>query len=190
MFLLRGSHVQSPVLTGRSVHNTRIERLWRDVHRIIGARFKEVFFTLEDSGDLEVNSDIDLWCLHLVFIPVINEALEQFRQLWDYHPSSSANNKSPLRIWIDGICLAPPETQPVPDVDEYYAIDFIELPIELADDDAVEERNYEGTWKARIDASVLDDFRIRYSHTYQSDTAAQDAYRELRREIYSLLNSV
>ena len=35
---------------------------------------------------------------------------------------------TPLCLWIDGTCLVPLEMQPVPDVDKYYAVKFIEVP--------------------------------------------------------------
>ena len=64
MFLLCGNQIHNPVLTGCSVHNTRIERLWRDIHRLVVWRFKDIFYDLENSNDLDVDSYIDIWCLH------------------------------------------------------------------------------------------------------------------------------
>ena len=39
MYVLNNGVVLKPVPTGRSVHNTRIERLWREVHRVVGQPF-------------------------------------------------------------------------------------------------------------------------------------------------------
>ena len=38
---------ESCVIVGSSVHNERIERLWRDVHRAVVSPFKELFMRLE-----------------------------------------------------------------------------------------------------------------------------------------------
>ena len=60
---------------GRSVHNTRIERLWRDVYTAISSTFVSVFHYLEEENTLHPNNDTDLFCLHYVFIPIINSRL-------------------------------------------------------------------------------------------------------------------
>lgn len=72
--LLHG-HVTNPMLTGSSVHNQRIERLWRDTFRCVLSLYYQVFHYLEDEGKLDPDSDIDLFCLHFVYIKKINEAL-------------------------------------------------------------------------------------------------------------------
>ena len=56
--------VQNPMITGSSIHNQRIERLWRDVFRCVLSLFYQVFYYLEDCGKLDPVSEIDLFCLH------------------------------------------------------------------------------------------------------------------------------
>ena len=90
-------------ISGRSVHNQRIERLWRDVYRGCTILFKELFCYMEDCGILDVNSEIHLFCLHYVCIPWINEALYAFTEGWNYHPLSSQHNQSPVQLWISGL---------------------------------------------------------------------------------------
>ena len=60
MYVLNNGAVLKPVLTGRSVHNTRIERLWCEVHRVVGQHFKDIFYALEDFGLLDVDNPIDI----------------------------------------------------------------------------------------------------------------------------------
>jgi len=66
------------VIVGRSVHNQRIERLWRDVYEGVLKLYYDLFYYLEDSHMLDVSHNLDLFCLHYVFIPHIN------RHLWEW----------------------------------------------------------------------------------------------------------
>lgn len=87
-------------IAGRSVHNSRIERLWRDVYRSVSSSFVQVFTELEDVGMLNPDNEADMFCLHYVFIPRINALLESFRSAWNLHPLSSENNLSPTQIYM------------------------------------------------------------------------------------------
>ena len=64
---------ESCIITGSSVHNERIERLWCDVSRSVIIPFKEVFGDLEEQNILDVDNDVDLYfymkCLLIVSIP-------------------------------------------------------------------------------------------------------------------------
>ena len=40
-------------ITGRSVHNTRIERLWREVNRVVNSYYSELFKHMEHHGILD-----------------------------------------------------------------------------------------------------------------------------------------
>ena len=51
----------SAVVIGSSVHNERIERLWRDVHRCVSVLFYDLFYSLEREGKLNPLNDIDLY---------------------------------------------------------------------------------------------------------------------------------
>lgn len=59
----------SCVISGSSVHNERIERLWRDVRRCIVGRWSETFMDMETSGILDPLNEVDLYCLHYTYKP-------------------------------------------------------------------------------------------------------------------------
>ncbi|XP_019860862.1 PREDICTED: uncharacterized protein LOC109589179 [Amphimedon queenslandica] len=86
-------------IAGSSVHNSRIERLWRDVHSSVLSTYKAVFHDLEERGILDCENEADIFALHYVFIPRINKSLKLFQEAWNSHPLSTENNKSPLQLY-------------------------------------------------------------------------------------------
>jgi hypothetical protein len=58
---------------------------------------------MESNGNLDPNDDIQLWCLHLVFIPVINKHISSWQEAWVQHPLRSERNKTPMQLWIEGL---------------------------------------------------------------------------------------
>ena len=77
------------VITGSSVHNQRIERLWRDVFRAVAFSYYKLFYGLES---LRLLNHLDNIQLYTTFIPRINDSLEIFRQGWNQHAISHENN--------------------------------------------------------------------------------------------------
>ena len=89
--------------TGRSVHNQRIERLWRDFFSQCTVLFYRLFSFMEDQGILDVNNETNMYCLHYTFIPRINQSLTTFKDAWNHHPLSTEGSLSPIQLWISGL---------------------------------------------------------------------------------------
>ena len=91
------------VITGRSVHNQRIERLWRDVFSGCLKIYHSLFHHLEETGVLDPTSESDLFALHFVFKPRINQHLQIWTRGWNCHPVRTMGNLTPMQAFIQGL---------------------------------------------------------------------------------------
>lgn len=90
-------------ITGQSVHNQRIERLWRDVFHQVVHYFYSLFYSFEDEQILNPEDDTQKLALHLVYKPEIQKKLDLFKYAWNNHKIRSANNCTPTQIWMEGM---------------------------------------------------------------------------------------
>ena len=94
----RGSY-----LTGTSTQNQRIERLWRDVFRVVTHIFYYTFQSMEESGLLERSNSLHLFALHYIFLPRINRVVDSFVEAWNHHPVRTEHNWTPEQMWMNGM---------------------------------------------------------------------------------------
>lgn len=119
-----GSYIRGP-----SVHNQRIERLHYDTTHFALVHYINLFKFMEEHGILDCNNGIDLFSLHYIYSPKIQNALNEFQESWNHHPVSTEGNKTPYQIWTLGMMDSRNEQQRgvndfiVGEQNQYFGID-------------------------------------------------------------------
>lgn len=85
----------------RSVHNTRIERLWVDLKFQLIHKWVNFFSSLELSHGLIITNQNHKWLLQYLFLGPINEEIERFVHTWNRHSirRDGQRTRSPLDMW-------------------------------------------------------------------------------------------
>ncbi|KAL2076359.1 hypothetical protein ACEWY4_028060 [Coilia grayii] len=102
MFMVRATD-RGSFMAGKSVHNQRIERLWRDIRTCVTSKYYGMLQDLEHDQLLDVSSTEDLFCVHLVCLPQLRKDLDAFVDGWNHHPLRSENNRTPEQLWRLGL---------------------------------------------------------------------------------------
>ena len=91
------------MICGKSVHNQRIERLWRDIFSGVTHVYYQLFYHMEENRILDPLNEGHLYCLHYVFLPRINRHLKLWKEGWLQHRIRTAGNQTPMQLYIFGL---------------------------------------------------------------------------------------
>ena len=109
------------IIAGSSVHNQRIERLWKDVYSSVTQYFYRLFYNMEDLGFLNPLDETHLYALHFVYVPRINQCLQLFCNGWNNHPISTSQGYSPMQLHTMGMISI--RNEGVPALDYFAPVD-------------------------------------------------------------------
>jgi hypothetical protein len=141
----------------RSIHNTRIERLWYDVTSGFGAKWKDLFLALEHNDGLNPSLPSHVWILHYLFLPAIQEDALQWAAAWNCHRMQicGERSRSPEDMFVAGILQRGArglDLRPVPSLEE----------------DVGDIHQYGVDWAVHCDTRLM-------CHLHENNTADQDS---------------
>lgn len=171
---------RNSMITGASIHNQRIERLWRDVHQSVTILYYRLFYFLESQQLLDPLNEIHLYALHYVYLPRIGHALDIFREGWNHHSIRTENNLTPHQLYARGTLSMHSSGLSALDfldeVDETYGIDNV--------DDVEAEASAEAETVTvpesvlTVSNAVLRELAQRVNPLAESDNYGIDLYQE------------
>ena len=135
-------------IAGKSCHNQRIKRFWRDLFHGCTFIYYYVFWYLEENNYLDISNETHLFCLHYVFIPRINRHLNLLQEGFDNHPLRTESNMTPVQLWVSGLNNLDAATEEISNSAERcmdaYGIDYEgPLPSERIDGETWNENSVE-----------------------------------------------
>ena len=90
----------------------RIERFWRELWDGCTKTYYELFQYMEHEGILNVDSEVHLLALHIVYLNRIQSSVDRFVHAVSRRCLRTEHNMTPLQLWIMGQ-MADTEDQPI-----------------------------------------------------------------------------
>lgn len=88
-------------IQGPSTRNQRIERFWVDLQWMCTWRYRQLFDDFKQKSILSLDNPFDIWCLHLCYLPMLNESLWRTQQDYNGHKMDDMGGETPDIMWWD-----------------------------------------------------------------------------------------
>ena len=69
----------------------------------IASTYADTFRNLESEDLLDPLNEVDLYCLHYIFLPCINKSISEFQESWNHHALSSEGSMTPYQLFFEGL---------------------------------------------------------------------------------------
>ena len=101
--------------------------MWRDLYSGCVCFFYSFFYYLEDIGILNKDDERDKFALHFVFLPLIQQQLDTFREGWAHHSLRTMRSRTPLQLWVMGkVYASEPECDEIRGMSDHEVFYFCE----------------------------------------------------------------
>ena len=179
LYMLRSRGVgRCSMITGSSVHNQRIERLWRDMHRCVTTLYYRLFYFMEQQGILDPLNEVQLFALQCVYLPRINRALTTFEEGWNDHGIRTAQHHSPRQLFVQGCMQLQHSGLTAMDifeqVDDSYGIDPDEIMPSLPESEVTIPE-----LRISIPLADLSDLQLQFDPLSRSDNYGIEIYEDV-----------
>lgn len=91
-------------ITGKSVHNVRVERLWREVNDVTKL-YKEQLISMQLRGIFDLNNKLHMLAVAYIFAPRIQCSLNEFQDYWNSHVLRTVKGgiQTPNALYLTGV---------------------------------------------------------------------------------------
>ena len=94
------------------------------MYRCVCSTYHELFSSMEATGVLDPDNEVDLYVLHCVLMPRINKSLGEFTRAWNIYPVQTEKNWSPRQIMINSMIRGADITENLDIPIEDWGIDY------------------------------------------------------------------